>query len=122
MSATRCQYCDELISEECLEKHEASCGTLFSFWVKVRDGEHEYSHFELVRAETRRQADAKARKYARTFLGSKMKACEWSHDNKGKRIEPIAWEPVDGAEYRIVEMEGTDPTTPEKVISTLLRA
>ena len=122
MSATRCQYCDELVSEEGLEKHEANCGTLFSFWVDVRDGEHEYSHFELVRAKTQRQADAKARKYARTFLGSKMKPCEWSHDNKGKRLEPIAWEPVDGAEYRIVEMEGTDPTTAEKVISTLLRA
>ena len=88
----------------------------------MRDGEHEYSHFELVRAKNQSQADAKARRYARTFLGSKMRACEWSHDNKGKKIEPIAWEPVDGAEYRIVEMEGTYPTTPEKVISTLLRA
>lgn len=122
MSAARCQHCDELVSEEGLKKHKANCGTLFSFWVNVRDGEHEYTHFELVRAKTQRQADVKARRYARTFLGSKMKACEWSHDNKGKRLEPIAWEPVDGAEYRIVEMEGTDPTTPEKIISTLLRA
>jgi hypothetical protein len=122
MSASRCQYCDELISEEGLEKHQANCGKLFSFWVNVRDGEHEYSHFELVKAKNQRQADTKARRYAKMFLGSKMKACEWSHDNKGKKLEPIAWETVDGAEYRIVEMEGTDPTTPEKVISTLLRA
>ena len=122
MSAMRCQYCDELISEEGFKKHEAQCGKLFSFWINVRDGEHEYSHFSLVRAKTQKQADAKARRYAKTFLGSKMKAWEWFHDDKGKRVEPIAWEPVDGAEYRIVEMEGTDATIPEKVISTLLAA
>jgi len=122
MSALRCKYCDELYSEEEFKKHEASCGYLFSFWVNVRDGEHEYSHFELVKAKTQRQADARARKYARTFLGSKMKPCEWVHDEKGKQLDPIAWEPVSGGEYRMIEMEGADRTTPEKVISTLLRA
>jgi hypothetical protein len=96
---------------------------LYSFWVNVRDGEHEYSHFELVKAKTQREADGRARKYARTFLGCRMKPCEWAHDKKGRDLFPIAWEPAGGeGEYRIVEMEGTDPTTSEKVISTLLRA
>jgi hypothetical protein len=122
MSALRCKYCEELYSEEGFKEHEANCGHLFSFWVNVRDGEHEYSHFELVRAKTQKQADARARRYAKTFLGCKMKPCEWAHDEKGKQLDPIAWEPVGGGDYRIIEMEGTDPTTPEKVISTFLRA
>ena len=89
----------------------------------MRDGEHEYSHFELVRAKTQPQADARARRYAKAFLGCKMKPCKWSHDKKGKQLDPIAWEPLgSGGEYRIIEMEGADPTTIEKVVSTLLRA
>jgi hypothetical protein len=113
----------DLFSENGLNEHKQKYGMLYSFWVNVRDGEHGYSHFELVRAKTQGEADARARKYARTFLGCRMKPCEWAHDGKGKELFPIAWEPKGGeGEYRIVEMEGTDPITPEKVISTLLRA
>jgi hypothetical protein len=123
MSSLRCEYCGELFREDGFNEHKNKCGRLFSFWVNVRDGEHEYSHFELVRSRTQRLADARARRYARTFLGCKMKPCEWARDDKGVKLYPIAWEPtVGGAEYRIIEMEGTDLTTPEKVISTLLRA
>jgi len=123
MSALRCKYCENLYAEEDLRKHEAKCGTLFSFWINVRDGEHEYTHFELVRAKTQREADIRARKYAKAFLGCKMKPCEWAHGEKGKQLDAIAWEPAGGGgEYRILEMEGTEPTTPEKVIATFLRA
>ncbi len=121
MSVVRCKYCDQLLGEKGLKKHEEKCGTLFSFWVNVRDGEHEYSHFELVKAKTQSEADARARMYAKSFLGCKMKPREWTHDEKGRQLFAIAWEPAGGGEYRIVEMEGTDPTTPEKVISTFLR-
>lgn len=123
MSSLRCEYCGELFGENSFKKHKQKCGRLFSFWVNVRDCEHEYSHFELVRAKTQKEADARARRYASTFLGCKMKPIEWARDDKGTKLYAIAWESTGAEEeYRIVEMEGTDPTTPEKVISTLLRA
>lgn len=123
MSIVRCEYCGELFGEKVFKNHEERCGKLFSFWINVRDGEHEYSHFELVRAKTQSEADVRARKYTQNFFGCKMKPCEWAHDEKGRQLYPISWKPAGGeGEYRIVEMEGTDPTTPEKVISTFLRA
>jgi hypothetical protein len=119
LSAVRC---GELFGENGFKKHEEGCGKLFSFWVNVRDGELEYSHFELVRAKTQSEADVHARNYAQNFLGCKMKPCDWAHDVKGRELYPIAWEPAGGqGEYRTVEMEGTDPTTLDKVISTFLR-
>jgi hypothetical protein len=47
------------------------------FKLEVRDGEHEYLHYDVVEAGSRKQADRMARKRAENFLGSRMK---WTKD------------------------------------------
>jgi len=75
---------------------------LFKFRIEVRDGEHEYWTYQLVKARTQAVAERKAKRYAKTFLGTKM---EWTDDR--------TLEPVDAEEYRIIRFVNVEETTLE---------
>lgn len=93
---------------------------LFRFTVEVRDGEHEYGYLHALRAKTKASADRRARTYARTFLGSRMKPYDWVRDARGRKLFPYRWEPVNGWEYRIVEMKGVAETTEQELLRWIL--
>lgn len=93
---------------------------LFRFTVEVKDGEHEYSHFHLLRARTEASANKRAQKYAQTFLGSRTRPYEWARDIRGRKLHPIRWEPTDGVEYRLVEMKGVTETTEQELLHWIL--
>lgn len=82
---------------------------IFLFDVEVRDGENEYTYPKITLARTEREAYRKARKHARTFLGSKMK---W--------MNKYTLEPVKGSsEHRYVTMEGVQQKTITEIITRL---
>ena len=69
---------------------------LFEFDIEVRDGEHEYTYAHLVQDKDEESANKKARKYCKSFLGSKM---VWTDE---RTLEP---EGMDG-EYRHIRYDG----------------
>jgi hypothetical protein len=82
----------------------------YIFDLNVRDGEHEYVQYGVVSARSKAEADKKAFRKARNFLGSKMK---WNRKHQ-------YFESVDGWEYRIVEYRGIiEEATPEEVLRRL---
>jgi hypothetical protein len=67
------------------------------FKLEVRDGEHEYLHYDVVEASSKKQADRMARKRAENFLGSRMK---WTKDRT--TLQPTG----NIIEYRIIKYSG----------------
>jgi len=82
----------------------------YFFYIIVRDGDHEYFIPRVTRARNMDSAEKKAFKYAKRFLGSKMK---WSN-------EYDCFEPADGAEYRLVKVGAIYETTQEEIIRSLM--
>jgi hypothetical protein len=89
---------------------------LFEFKLEVRDGLNAYTSEHLVLAETERTADKKARAYAETYLGSKMK---WGPRNDAMDDTLL---PADGSEYREVRFWGVYETTETMFANSLLIA
>ncbi len=84
---------------------------LYGFTVEVRDGEHEYSYYQVIRARSHKAADKRARHYTKTFLGSRM---QW--------IDERTLESTEGwlVEYRMIKYDGVYETTPEEILARVI--
>ena len=82
---------------------------LYYFCITIKDGEHEYSYTLGLRSRNATNADKRARQYAKTFLGNRMK---WMDDE--------TLEPDNGYEYRYVEYSGVSETTEQELVNRLM--
>jgi len=85
---------------------------LFVSKLEVRDGEHEYLHYDVVEASSRKQADRMARKRAENFLGSRMK---WTKDRT--TLKPTG----NNIEYRIIKYSGVQEVDLSQALQALLQ-